>query len=99
MIIRVSDLEKIFDLIIKKLQFEGVESIDLGGIDFYWEVDSSDWTNFGKKVEASVVGSLRDDVKSLKELLKDKDRPTTYVDFDRVAAVLRFISEKQNPGV
>jgi hypothetical protein len=94
--IKTKDLKKIFGLIIEKLNFEGVESVELADKDYYWLIGSPGWTYFEKQ-EKPEVGSLVDDWGSLKKLLTEKDRPTTYVDFDRVAAILRFISEKQNP--
>ena len=94
--ISTNDLEKIFSLIIKKLHLDGVDSVGLGDKDFYWLISSPEWTDLDKKAKPK-VGSLIDDWKSLKKLFSEKDRPTTYVDFDRVAAILRFISEEQNP--
>ena len=95
--IKTKELEKIFNLLIKKLHFEGVESVELGENDFYWLIGPPEWTDFNKVAVEPEVGSPIDDWKSLRKLLTDKDRPTMYVDFDRVAAILRFISEDQNP--
>ncbi len=94
--ISTKDLEEIFNLIIEKLHSEGIGSVELGEKDFYWLVGSPEWTNFDKTIKPE-VGSLKDDWTSLKKLLTKQGRPTTFVDFDRVAAILRFISENQNP--
>jgi hypothetical protein len=60
-------------------------------MDEYWVIGSSDWTNFAKQPEVS-VGSLSDDWTELQRLLKD-EMPTA-VDFDRLAAVLRAVSDQ-----
>jgi hypothetical protein len=92
--IYVKDLEKIFGLIIKKLNFEGFEKIEINS-DFYNYIPTDKWDSFENDIFET--GSLLDDLESLERLANNPDRPCTYVDFDRVAAILRAISEKNNP--
>ena len=93
--ITLSELELAFARVLGKLKEEGHNVIDLGELDQYWTILAPDWTDMSQIPEPS-VGSFLDDLESLK-LLTDKDRPTTYVDFDRTAALLQLISERLNP--
>ena len=93
-IVRTEDLKKIFERIIVKLKYEKVEQIEID-TDLYRFVPTDEWENFEKDVIE--LGSLGDDVESLMLMIKDSDRPCTYVDFDRVASLLRAISQKNNP--
>lgn len=92
--ITINELEQLFSLIIKKLKSNKINIITIEQ-DFYNIIPTDEWTSFDEN--SIVVGSLFDDVDSIINLLNDKSRPTTYVDFDRVATILRYISEKQNP--
>jgi hypothetical protein len=88
------DLAKIFTLIIGKLEFEQLEKIEISS-DLYRYISTENWESFEKN-EVD-VGSLFDDLDSLKLLIADPKRPVTYVDFDRAASVLRAISQIKNP--
>ena len=92
----VKDLELLLLKIIDKLRQEGHHVIDLGDFDLYWNVSAPEWTDMSRTPELS-VGSIRDDLESLKEL-SNPDHVTAYVDFDRLATVLHLISERLNPG-
>lgn len=92
--ISVNDLTAIFKLLLAKLKFEGEEKIEID-TDLYRYIPTSDWCSFEKDVIEA--GSLYDDIDSLKRLLSDKNRMVTYVDFVRVASLLRAISQKNNP--
>ena len=92
--ITVSELEIIFQQIISKLRFYEIDEIKLES-DFYQLIPTEQWDNFDD-FDAD-VGSLFDDVNELKKLSNDKDRITTFVDFDRLASVLRYMSQKYNP--
>jgi len=93
-IIEISDLEKLFNLLIKKLKAENVEAIEIN-TDFYRFVPADKWGSYEDNIIET--GSLFDDIDSLKLLLSDNERPFTYVDFDRLASVLHSISEIKNP--
>jgi len=92
--IKVTDLENLFELVLKKLKSEGINEIPLDE-DYYWNVSAENWNDFNKEPDLE-VGSLSDDFEELKKLLIDKKRPMTYVDFDRLASLLYFISKKFN---
>jgi len=99
----VKELEKIFSRIIDKLKFEIGEDLQIKvKTDSYriiptekWNKfnDSDDW-NSAKEID---LGSLKDDIQELEKLAKNKEQVCTYVDFDRVASLLREISQVNNP--
>jgi hypothetical protein len=99
----VKELEEIFSRIIDKLKFEIDENsqIDIE-TDTYRIIPAENWNNFddsanwnsAKEID---LGSLKDDIEELEKLVKNKDRICTYVDFDRVASLLREISQINNP--
>ena len=72
-------------------------------------VDDLSWTEIAFDVDSPanawgaydnpriLDGSLVDDLESLELLVENPKRPCTYVDLDRAAAVLRYVSEKMNP--
>lgn len=92
--IKVNDLKKLFQMIIEQLKIlEGVDEIDVDK-DMYRFVPTDKWQSFEQQ---PLIGSLFDDVDELKKLLSDTDRVISYVDFDRIASVLKYISEKLNP--
>ncbi|BAU54211.1 hypothetical protein [Mucilaginibacter gotjawali] len=88
-----SDLKMIFSRIIDKLEYENIDQIELE-TDFYWYIPSDRWESFEQT--PAILGSLKDDIDSLILLTNDSERFCTYVDFDRTAAVLRAISQKNN---
>lgn len=92
--IDVKTLEKAFEQIISKLNNEGVTSIKIE-LDMYRFIPVSEWQKF-EKAEIS-IGSLSDDIESIKSLIEDDDRLCSYVDFDRVASILHAISDARNP--
>ena len=93
--IHTIELQKIFELIIQKLNNENIHIITFNN-DLYRYIPTDNWNSFtNNDIE---TGSLFDDIEALKLLVNDKERPCTYVDFDRIASVLRAISEIQNPA-
>lgn len=92
--IKVIELEQLFSRIIEKLKVEKVEKIELDS-DFYRFIPTDKWDSYEDDI--ALVGSLYDDWDSLKEILEDSDRAMTYVDFDRIASILRIVSEIENP--
>lgn len=93
-LIDVSELEKIFSLLVRKLRNESISSIEIN-IDFYRFIPADKWDSFEENIIE--IGSLFDDIDNLKLLLSDKNRAFTFVDFDRLASLLHAISEIMNP--
>lgn len=93
-IIEISDLEFFFNLLIKKLKADNIESIEIN-MDIYRFIPVEKWGSFEEDIIET--GSLFDDIDSLKLLLSDSKRPFSYVDFDRLASLLHLISEIRNP--
>lgn len=92
--IAVEELENIFFKIIEKLKNEGFDELTFED-DFYRIIPTEKWDSY----EDDVIheASLFDDLASLKLLNNDSNRILTYVDFDRMASILRAISQKHNP--
>jgi hypothetical protein len=65
-------------------------------MDEYWIITADEWNNF-KVLPTLCVGSLSEDVQFLKEAISE-DAMYTYSDLDRVATILRAISEMQAPS-
>ncbi len=87
----LAQLNLILARMVEEYMQRGVESVQIDDVDEYWVVGSPEWTNFSQKPEPA-VGSLSDDWTELQRLLKDK--MPTAVDFDRLAAVLRAVSDQ-----
>jgi len=89
--VTVGELRILFDKLMNKMEQEGIISLDINEIDYYWIVSSDEWTNFETDVSLD-VGSLIDDWKSLQKVRSEEHIPT-YVDFDRLASILRAVAE------
>lgn len=96
MVISIEELEILFKLVIKKLRNDKAFQFELD-IDEYWIILTKEWDNLDAAPEPA-VGSLVDDVEYLKRTI-DEDEINTYSDLDRLASLLRAISEKQAPSV
>lgn len=92
--IEIEELEIIFSKIIKKLKNEGFTELRFNN-DFYRIIPTDKWDSYGNDIVHEA--SLYDDIDSIKLLIQDSARNVTYVDFDRLASVLRAISENNNP--
>lgn len=90
--ITVSELRILFEKLMKKLEENGISSLDINEVDYYWIVLAPEWTNFQSADVELAVGSLVDDWESLQKVFSGEHIPT-YLDFDRMAAILRAISE------
>ena len=90
----ITELKILFEQIITKLEDEDVKSVKFND-DTYRFIPTDKWNSFEE--DTIEIGSLYDDIESLKLLVRDRDRPCTYVDFDRLASILRAVSEIQNP--
>ena len=65
-------------------------------------ISTQKWDKFEKSEDWSSaseinLGDLDDDIEMLTKLAEDETRICTYVDFDRVASLLREISQVNNP--
>ncbi len=92
--ILVSEIEKLFKLLISKLKRDGIEDINIE-TDEYWIVLADEWNVQNNSPKLS-VGSLEEDITLLKETIKNGEMHS-YVDFDKISSVLRAISEKELP--
>ena len=92
--IKVEELRAIFQKIIEKLKSEGYEELNFIK-DFYRIIPTEKWDSYNE--DLAHEASLFDDIYSLKLLNYDSKRTTTYVDFDRLASILRAISQNNNP--
>ena len=89
----IEELEVLFGLVLKSLKEDNVSEIEISD-DYYRLIPTSEWD---KHSDVIYTGSLFDDVDSLKLHFEKKRRIFTYVDFDRLASILRYASEKLNP--
>ncbi len=88
------DIKKIFDAILEKLDRDHIKEVVIEQ-DLYRFISTDEWDSYE---QTNVIeGSLFDDFDSLKLLIADPTRYCTYVDFDRTASILRYISEKLAP--
>lgn len=93
--IETEQLEKLFNLVIQKLRKDNLKHVDFDTQE-YWLISTDEWNNFNES-PAPLVGSLTDDLLYLKRSIEESEI-ITYSDFDRIASVLRAISEKQAPS-
>lgn len=93
--ITVAEIEVLCKLLIDKLKGDNLTEIEVS-TDEYWIVLTDNWENFKKQPELA-VGSLKDDIKYLKQAI-DEGQMYAYSHLDNLASVLRAISEKQNPS-
>ena len=91
--IPLSQIAQVAKILLEAYQERGVESVQVN-MDMYWIVDAPAWTNFNEQPKLH-VGSLADDWESLQKVLAGQ--MPTVVDFDRLATVLRAISEHMLP--
>ena len=101
--IKVSELKTLFERVIEKLETEysSDTEMELKTI-IYRLIPTEKWNKFEKPEDwfsASEIdqGDLQDDVMELKKLITDDERIATFVDFDRLASILREISQVENP--
>lgn len=92
--ITIEQLKCLFDLVIQKLQNDNLNQINFNTHE-YWFVSTDEWDNF-EETPVPIVGSLVDDITYLKRSIEEREI-ITYSDFDRLASVLRAISEMQAP--
>ena len=93
--IDVNTLKKVCRRIIEVLEdnYDGEVSLSF---DYYNKVSGEDFFDINSSPKIN-IGSTVDDWRELQKLIKDPDRPCTFVDFDRVAGILNAISQELNP--
>ncbi|WP_155893615.1 hypothetical protein [Cystobacter fuscus] len=89
--IHLRQLLLLLAMLVEHYQQAGVDALEIDDMDYYWVVEPPDWTDFQKE-PSLCVGSLIDDWAELQRVLKE-DIATT-VDFNRLGAVLRTVSER-----
>ncbi len=92
--ITIEQLQYLFELIVQKLKNDNLKQISFN-VNEYWFVSADEWGNFNEAPEP-IVGSLVEDIMYLKQTIAEKEI-ITYTDLDRLASVLRAISEIQAP--
>jgi len=93
--ISVLEIEQLFKLMIKIIKKEGIDEFEIP-IDEYWVVLTDEWNNLKITPELG-IGSLEEDIKFLKDTIREGEM-FTFIDFEKVAQVLRAISEKMVPS-
>lgn len=89
--IQLRQLLLLLAMLVEHYQQAGVEALEIDDMDYYWVVQPPEWTDFQHE-PSLCVGSLIDDWAELQRVLKE-DIVTT-VDFNRLGAVLRAVSER-----
>jgi hypothetical protein len=85
--VRRDELRNLFECLLQRLNDE----VELE-TDYYLTIPTDEWDQVEESPEPA-IGSLHDDWHELRRIL-DEDRLFTAIDFDRVAAVLKAISEE-----
>ena len=88
----LEEIQECFKILVTMLRDQQLVETDTGEHDLYWSILGGDWLAFSAE-PTPAVGSLDDDFKELKRLASGATTPSS-VDLDRLAAVLRFISEE-----
>ena len=89
------EIEKIFALVINKLKADDANNFELE-LNEYWLILPDEWNNFSGNPQLA-IGSFKDDILNLKRAIEENEI-ISYSEFDRLATVLRAISEKQAPS-
>jgi hypothetical protein len=89
--IKLANLLVIMERLAESYIERGADTVVVDNMDEYWFVAAPEWTDFTKPPELS-VGSLSDDWTALNNVLEG-EMPTAN-DFDRLAALLRVVSEQ-----
>ena len=91
-----TELEVFFNLVLRKLSIDKIEDI-LFDMNEYWIITTDEWNEF-KQIPVPAVGSLEEDIRYIKKSIANNEI-ISYVDLDRLASVLRAISEIKAPVV
>ncbi|WP_426746450.1 hypothetical protein VZQ01_41825 [Myxococcus faecalis] len=88
----LDELEQCISQLLALARSRGIERLDTGKRDYYWNVPSPEWVDMTKQPPLT-VGSLDDDLVELDKLRAQPERAAS-VDLDRAAAMLRLISDE-----
>jgi len=86
--VRRDDLRQLFERLLRRLDDEVTLNTD-----YYLTITTDEWERVGENPEPA-IGSLHDDWNELRRTLRDEERYFSAVDIDRVASLLRAISEE-----
>jgi|GEM_PF-2632762 len=92
--ITIEECEVLFKLVIQKLKNDRLSHFEFN-MDDYWIITADEWNEFTDAPQP-VVESFAEDIGYLKTAIKEK-AIYTYSDFNRLATVLRAISQMQAP--
>lgn len=90
MTIKLAEIELCFEKLMSYLRARGIEEVDPGEHDYYWQILCSDWMDFDRDPDPA-VGSLADDLSELTRLASGEN-PPTVLDLDRLASALLLLS-------
>jgi len=90
--IKIKELEKLFDLIIKQLKKEQIETLTFDN-DLYLEIPYENFMQIYKDVENNDVGSLQDDWHILQTSLYN-GQIIDNNDFNRIANILKATGQQ-----
>ncbi|MGL5806480.1 MAG: hypothetical protein ACRC2R_26210 [Xenococcaceae cyanobacterium] len=95
--LKIEEIEFIFEHLIQKAKNDKIELVNIE-TDYYWIITSDDWDDFSSCLSPEpCIGSIVDDWNSLQEILKTK-QIVTYLDYERLASILRALSETIAPS-
>lgn len=89
--ITVEEMKRLCEILLETAERSGFQEFELDA-DYYWLIGSDDREDFSTGEPEVVVGSLREDIESLRKISEGSNPPTT-VDFDRLASVLVAVGE------
>lgn len=92
--IKIDQLELLFSKLIMKLKEGRLTDWEIDD-DYYRIITTDRWADFTTSPDPA-VGSLFDDWESLLKVCSN-EYPMTFVDFDRLASIVRYIGEYDNP--
>jgi hypothetical protein len=93
--ITLDEIDLLYKRLIQRAKNDKIEFVDIE-TDYYWIISSDEWDDFSFSPDPC-VGSLAEDWNSLQEILTT-DRIVTYLDYDRLASIVRALSEKIAPS-
>jgi hypothetical protein len=89
--ITIKAIELLLSRIVLKLKEDGISNFEFKD-DEYWIILTEEWTEFNQTPKPA-VGSLVDDTEFLKSVLENNEL-ITYLELERLSAVLRAISSQ-----
>jgi hypothetical protein len=89
--IQLMQLAALAQKLVENYRERGYEAVLIDDIDMYWVVQPPEWTDLQHEPKPA-VGSLKDDWEALQRVLEGQ--MPTAVDFDRLASVMRAVSER-----